>query len=158
MKRIKNNDLRSLAAIYNEQGRAEMYRVLREEYHYRNTTYTMHRMLRTEWLGYDADGDVFRPSQDVLSGSEGTETASDSADGLFPGDAAFLSIEELCACSGAPSAASGSPDPARSSDEELETLVHQLISDRLLEMSRYVTIDTRSRTLAVDQQIGRAHV
>ena len=44
------------------------------------------------------------------------------------------------------------PDPASDSrPAAMEKLVHELISDRLLTLSRYITLDSSTRTILIDQ-------
>ena len=46
---------------------------------------------------------------------------------------------------------SGTEEANRSRPAELEKLVHELISDRLLMLSRYITLDSASRTILIDR-------
>ena len=68
-------------------------------------------------------------------------TCGESGEGLF------LGIEELCALSPAAPA----PGPAAGKHAGLEKLVQELLGDRLLLLSRYITLDSSTRTMMVDQ-------
>ena len=63
------------------------------------------------------------------------------------GEGLFLGIEELCALSPAAPA----PGPAAGKHAGLEKLVQELLGDRLLLLSRYITLDSSTRTMMVDQ-------
>ena len=61
-----------------------------------------------------------------------------------------MDLDELCGTSAG--AAVRQPDPASDSRPvAMEKLVHEQISDRLLTLSRYITRDSSTRTILIDQ-------
>ena len=64
-----------------------------------------------------------------------------------------MSIDDLCAPLATPAAAMGiQPMNERvTRSAAMETLVHELIGDRLLQLSRYVSMDMMSKTIIVDR-------
>ena len=65
-------------------------------------------------------------------------------------DGVFMDLDELCGTTAV--AAARQPDPASDSRPvAMEKLVHELISDRLLTLSRYITLDSSTRTILIDQ-------
>ena len=65
-------------------------------------------------------------------------------------DGVFMDLDELCGTTAV--AAVRQPDPASDSRPvAMEKLVHELISDRLLTLSRYITLDSSTRTILIDQ-------
>ena len=61
-----------------------------------------------------------------------------------------MDLDELCSAP-AVRVPSGTEEANRSRPAELEKLVHELISDRLLMLSRYITLDSASRTILIDR-------
>ena len=61
-----------------------------------------------------------------------------------------MDLDELCGTTAL--AAARQPDPAADTRlAAMEKLVHELISDRLLTLSRYITLDSSTRTILIDQ-------
>ena len=61
-----------------------------------------------------------------------------------------MSIDELCGVP--PKPATGTDDTSKQPQtNSMDALIHTLISDRLLELSRYVTLDVERRTIMIDQ-------
>lgn len=66
-----------------------------------------------------------------------------------------MSIDDLCAPLATPATAMGiQPMNERvTRSVAMETLVHELIGDRLLQLSRYVSMDMMSKTIIVDRTL-----
>lgn len=134
MGKIHDSELGGLAEIYNEKGKKELYLLLTGQHGIKNPTCVFKRMCKTPSLGYDKVQDRF------FTVSEKSE----------PEDV-FMSMEELCAM----------PDPEQSPrsahkhnrNEAMEKMIRDLLGDRLLELSKYVTLDTVSKTLHVDESL-----
>ena len=62
----------------------------------------------------------------------------------------FMSLDELCG-KHLPAQASENQSLRDKPSEAMENLVHTLISDRLLELSRYVWLDPASKMIRVDR-------
>lgn len=64
-------------------------------------------------------------------------------------DKVFMTIDELCSSN---KNMQDSPfEKHTDKNEEMEKLIHELIGDRLLELSKYISINSISRTLIIDQ-------
>lgn len=61
-----------------------------------------------------------------------------------------MDLDELCGRTALSAAHQAEPvtDPRPAA---MERLVHELISDRLLTLSRYITLDSSTRTILIDQ-------
>lgn len=132
---IKETDFPKLVEIYNTKGRREMYDHIRSRYGLKNPYFVLRRLMKSDMYIYDEAQDKFNPKQGYSSGAE------------QPG--LFMSLDELC----------GRQLPMRAEkhslksdqSEAMENLVHTLISDRLLELSRYVWLDPASKMIRVDR-------
>ncbi|MCI6429349.1 MAG: hypothetical protein MSA72_00410 [Lachnospiraceae bacterium] len=80
MKKINDQDLRSLAEKYNSDGKQSMYAYLQAEYGIKNPTCTFKRMKKHSELGYHQETDRFLFDAN-FSVSE---------------DKVFMTIDELC--------------------------------------------------------------
>ena len=87
-----------------------------------------------EELGYMPEQDRFSVQPD-LSGT----------------DCVFMSIEELCTPVVPQTVKLLTGQPAGSRPEAMEKLIRELIGDRLLELSRYVALDSLSKTMIIDK-------
>ena len=65
-------------------------------------------------------------------------------------DSVFMSIEELCTPM-VPQSAKLQTAHADPRLEAMEKLIRELIGDRLLELSRYVALDSLSKTMIIDK-------
>ena len=117
---------------YNSGGRTAAYDYLRSRYGIKHPYFVINRIKDCGKYSYNADIDRFS----IISAS--------AADNVF------MDLEELCATT--------VPIPIRCSAPvtdtrpvAMEKLVHELISDRLLTLSRYITLDSATRTLLIDQ-------
>ena len=135
MMKVPEEDLMQIAAIYNKEGRTAAYDYVRSHYSIKQPYFLIMRL--KEHYGYDENTDRF----DV----EDTNIVAENL---------FMSMDDLCnATKGSALIMNrNSPLEARSSrTEAMEKLVKELISDRLLEISRYVTVDSLSKTILIDR-------
>ena len=133
MIKINNQDLRFLAEKYNSDGKQAMYAYLQSEYGIKNPTCTFKRMKKHPELGYHPEKERF------LFDENSTESE----------DKVFMTIDELCASNKKVKESSVEQRPDKS--KEMEKLIHELIGDRLLELSRYISINSISKTLIIDK-------
>ena len=131
---IKESMFSEIIDLYNTEGKTAAYDLIRSRYGLKHPYNTITRIKQSNRYLYDEDADRFISTD-----------ASASAESVFMG------LDELCGTSVSVS----SPKPAgpdkidRSS--AMEKLVRELMSDRLLMLSRYITLDTSSRTVLIDQ-------
>ena len=117
---------------YNSGGKTAAYDYLRSEYGIKHPYFVIKRIKECGKYLYDADTDHF----------SGIDTSV--ADGVF------MNLDELCGTTAV--TAVRQPDPVSDSrPAAMEKLVHELISDRLLTLSRYITLDSSTRTILIDQ-------
>ena len=129
MIKINNQDLRFLAEKYNSDGKQAMYAYLQSEYGIKNPTCTFKRMKKHPELGYHPETDRF------LFDENSTESE----------DKVFMTIDELCASNKNVKVSPVEQQPDKSKEME------KLIGDRLLELSRYISINSISKTLIIDK-------
>ena len=129
MKKIDDKDIETLIEIYNEFGKKELYSQLKEKYGIKNPTCILKRMKKNPDHVYDQSRDKFEDniaSEDI-----------------------FMSMEELC------SPVVLKHEEVRPAVDQrpaaMEKLIHELIGDRLLELTKYITIDSVSKSIIIDQ-------
>ena len=133
MIKINKQELRLLAERYNSDGKQAMYAFLQTEYGIKNPTCTFKRMKKHTELGYNPETDRFL--------FDNKSCASE--------DKVFMTIDELCAPN---KNTQDNPFKKRTDNsEEMEKLIHELIGERLLELSRYISINSISKTPIVDK-------
>ena len=117
---------------YNTGGKTAAYDYLRSQYGIKHPYFVINRIKKCGKYPYDIDTDHF------------SETDDNTADGVF------MDLEELCGTT-AP-AEIRQTDPVKDArPAAMEKLVHELISDRLMTLSRYITLDSSTRTILIDQ-------
>ena len=129
---ISENMFPEIVEMYNSQGKSVVFDMIRSKYGIKRPYFVLRRIKASDRYTYDEDNDRFICTQD--------STADD----------VFMNLDELCGVS----AADHTDTAAQSSEAQLpamEKLVNELISDRLLTLSRYITLDTSSRTVLIDQ-------
>lgn len=135
MMKVPEENLMQIAGIYNREGRTAAYDYVRSHYSIKQPYFLILRL--KEHYGYDENTDKF----DV----EDTNIVSENL---------FMSMDELCSAAKSNALvlnrnSQSEAKPSRA--EELEKLVKELISDRLLEISRYITVDSLSKTILIDR-------
>ena len=134
MVKISDHDLPEIARLYNNSGKDAMYKHLRETYGIKNPWFVLSRMKKAPVLGYDAESDRF------------TAEACDQAD-----ENLFMTMDELCSPMKPQHVTTSKQNQCEQKAEAMEALVKQLIGDRLLELSKYVVLDTINKTMLVDK-------
>jgi len=117
---------------YNSGGKTAAYDYLRCQYGIKHPYFVINRIKECGKYSYNEDTDQF------------SYTDSSSGDGVF------MDLDELCDRTALSTARKMQPvtDPRPAA---MERLVHELISDRLLTLSRYITLDSSTRTILIDQ-------
>lgn len=117
---------------YNSGGRTAAYDYLRSRYGIKHPYFVIKRIKECGEYSYNVNTDQF------------------SVTGKSAADSVFMDLDELCAIT--VSAMACRTDPAADTRSmSMEKLVHELISDRLLTLSRYITLDSSTRTILLDQ-------
>lgn len=130
---IKEDMFPEITDKYNREGRSAACAMLREEYGIRRPDKVIARIRKSAAYSYDAAADRF------------------TCPGPDPEEAGiFLGLDGLCNPVPVPP---GSTASACGKAVEMEKLVQELIGDRLLALSRYITMDTSSRTVLVDRSL-----
>lgn len=129
---VREEQFPEIIGWYNSRGKKAAYGLIREKYAIRNPGNIVKRIKKCGKYVYDPDEDCFR------------ESVTGTSDNIFIG------LDELCGKT------STGVSPHKDNDagdkaSAMEKLVHELISDRLLAMSRYVTMDPSARTILIDQ-------
>ena len=123
-----------LVELYNSEGRTALYDLLRSKYGMKQPYFVLQRIKDSDRFEYDSEADCF------------SATAGCAADDVF------MDLDDLC--SGQIIKKSASSDTANDlppRKSALEQLVNELINDRLLTLSKYITMDSASRTILIDQ-------
>lgn len=127
---IQESVFPEIVECYNGKGKSAAHTLLREKYGIRNPGNIIKRIRNCGKYSYDPETDRF------------SEPVAEDA-GLFMG------LDELCGGTAIkPAEAESSVADSRAAT--MERLVHELISDRLLTLSRYITLDTATRTILID--------
>ena len=134
MKKLNKDERIQLAGIYNTEGKKKMYEVLREKYLISNPSQVFAVMKKAPYLLYDAKLDRF----DIKD----LETNEANI---------FLDIDSLCSGKGKTIKTSNTAKDEHTVYKSMESLVQELIGERLLTLSQYVTLDTNSKILHLDK-------
>ena len=134
--KVSENDFSDIVSYYNENGKSATYCFLRKTYNLKNPRYILTRIERSKRYRYDSVSDRY----------ELVEQASETS--------LFMSIDELCLSASAEKESVANVTSARST--AMEKLVQELIGDRLLELTRYITMNSAGKTIAVDQTSMKA--
>lgn len=135
MMKVPKEALIPIAQLYNRDGRTATYDYLRSTYAIKQPYFLIVRL---------KDKFVYNETEDRF---DVCETANNNPDDLF------LSLDELCPYKPANAKKVENQKHAALTDrtEATEKLIKELLSDRLLEISRYITIDSLSRTIRIDK-------
>lgn len=126
---VSKADFPAIIEIYNRDGRQAAYEHIKETYGLKRPYFLISRIIKDPDCHYNRESDSF-------------EADSSTAENDI-----FMSLDELCK---EKSAENMAVDQRRTDTRTMEKLVQELISDRLLELSRYITLETSSRTIIVD--------
>ena len=131
---IREEMFPEIVAEYNSGGKTAAYDLIRSKYGIKQPCFVVSRIKNSNKYAYNSETDCLE------------ETSDNAADEVF------MSLEDLCQPS-----ASGHQERITdmpiidSRSAAMEKLVHELISDRLLTMSRYIALDTSTKTILIDQ-------
>lgn len=125
---IGNEDLLELAQIYNKDGKKELFNQIRNKYEIKNASALFSRMKKNKTLNYDIQKNRFCLETEEI------------------GENLFLSLEDLC-----PSFPVNKSAVSATNNAAMEKMVKELIEDRLLELSKYVTINSFSKQIVIDK-------
>lgn len=131
--KVKDEDLKELAELYNNQGKKAVYALLDSKYGVKNPYFVLRRMYESQDLAYNAEADQFRTDE-----MQSTENI-------------FMSMEELCSPVITQHVSSKEQQELDSRPAAMDKLIRELIGDRLLELNKYVTIDSLSKRIIVDK-------
>ena len=121
-----------IVKLYNSSGRRSAYDYLRDIHGIKNPYFVINRIRKCGKYTYHPDTDQF------------LEPDKSTADSIF------MDLDELCGTSiAATDSPVGSTVDTRSA--AMEKLIHELLSDRLMTLSRYITLDSSTRTILIDQ-------
>lgn len=129
---VKEEAFPGITEVYNTDGKAAAYALLRSKYGVKNPFFVISRIKESKDYTYDPENDRF------------TGPVMDGADSVF------MDLDELCSPA-VSTTARQKPPVMDSRPAAMEKLVHELISDRLLALSHYITLDSSSRMLYIDQ-------
>jgi len=132
---VPREEFPAIVNIYNTEGRSGAYDYIRSKYGVKNPYFVVQRLNKCENYTYDGETDKF-----IATKMSKTESL-------------FLSLDTLCGNHTAESETSS--DSISEKSEAMEKLVKELISDRLLEISCYITIDTIGKAIYVDSNTIR---
>ena len=133
MRKMNKSERISLAELYNTEGKQRLYQVLREQYEIVNPSCTFSSMKKAPYLQYDAEKDRFMVN----------ETEQRESD-------IFLDIEALCSRKSGKNRSLQTTEP-ESAHKSMDTLIQELIGDRLLTLSQYVSLDASAKVLRLDE-------
>lgn len=127
---VNESDFPAIVDIYNRNGNSSAQKYIRETYGMVNSSYVIKRIKNSKSFKYDKDNDRFV-----------TESINDESK-------LFMNLDELCE--------TNIQKPIQpeinveGKKDAMESLIKELISDRLLELSRYIVMDTSNRTIMID--------
>lgn len=129
---VKEELFPEIVETYNREGKKAAYDLIRGRYGLKNPYFVISRIKRASGYEYDPVSDCF------------FERKAETDESIF------MDLDELCMPSVKPEGTIAGMIPDERT-EALEKLVHELISDRLLILSRYITVDSSNRTIMIDQ-------
>ena len=127
---VSKADFPAIIEIYNRDGRQAAYEHIKEAYGLKRPYFLISRIIKDPDYRYNREADIFE--------TDGTSAEKDI----------FMSLDELCREKTVEENVANAQHKAET--RTMEKLVQELISDRLLELSRYITLETASRTIIVD--------
>lgn len=132
MRVIDESDFPAIVEIFNRDGRKAANAYIRTNYRLKNPWAVISRIRRTPGYEYDEANNRF-----IMPYKHNEEQI-------------FMSIDDLCENKKSQPEKTGDAVNPRNT-VSMENLIHELISDRLLELSRYVTLEASSRTILIDR-------
>jgi len=135
--KVTSDKYPEIIEVYNTEGKTAAYDLIRSRYGIKNPTCVMKRIKSNASLGYNNETDRF-----VASIQNETEI--------------FMNLNDLCENRAATSISAERFLNQNDRVKALEGMVHSLISDRLLELSKYVLLDPISKRILVDKSSMQA--
>ena len=132
MLKVSNEALIGVVEVYNNEGRTAAYNLLRRQYGVKNPYFIKKRIAKDPRFEYD-------PERDCYLVKDLTET-----------DHLFMSIEELCSPVLPQRIQTSEKHLIDNRSADMEKLIQELLGDRLLELSRFITLDSLSKTMIID--------
>ena len=131
--KVSNEALIGVVQVYNDEGRSAAYDLLRSQYGVKNPYFIRKRIDKDPRFEYDPDRDCYL------------------VNGLNEANHLFMSIEELCSPVVPQRVQTSEQHLVDNRPADMEKLIQKLLGDRLLELSRYITLDSLSKTMIIDQ-------
>ena len=129
---IREEMFPEIVECYNREGRTAANKLMRNKYGISNTYFVMKRIKNSGRFLYNHETDSF----------SGVDSPSS--------ENVFMNLEELCENQKS-NINKNIMEVYNGRSEAMEKLVQELVSDRLLALSRYIVMDTSTRTIIVDQ-------
>lgn len=121
-----------IVELYNSSGRTAASDYLRNQFGIKNPYFVIKRIKLSSRYTYNPENDRFEESEKSNE------------------DNVFMNLDELCGNSVVETQQHSQTMPD-SRPAAMEKLVHELVSDRLLMLSKYVVLDSLARTVFIDQ-------
>lgn len=134
MKKVNKDDRIQLAHVYNTEGKVQMYAILKDKYHIGNPSQVLACMKKAPYLSYDAEIDHFNVKDSEINEAN-----------------IFLDIDALCSKKEKRTKTGTMISDENSVHKSMESLIQELIGERLLILSQYVSLDTTGKILRLDK-------
>ncbi|UYO63636.1 hypothetical protein LNN31_04320 [Acetobacterium wieringae] len=131
--KVSKEALIRVVQVYNDEGRSAAYDLLRSQHGIKNPYFIRKRIDGDPRFEYDPDQDRYLINDDVVS------------EGLF------MSIDELCSPAVSQHVQPAEKNLSDTRPADMEKLIQKLLGDRLLELSKYITLESSSKTMILDQ-------
>ena len=131
--RITDDELKKLAELYNSEGKQAVYEVIKTKFNIKNPYQVVNRMRNKPSLYYNEEKDFF-----------------DIGNTVQP-ESIFMTMEELCSPNVPHHITRKEQEEIDSRPAAMDKLIRELIGDRLLELNKYVTIDSLSKRIIIDK-------
>lgn len=131
--KVKDEYLKELAEMYNSDGKQAVYELLRTRFNIKNPYFVLRRMCENPELSYNSEKDCFDTAE-----IKNTENV-------------FMSMEELCSPIVPQHISCKAQEEIDSRPAAMDKLIRELIGDRLLELNKYITIDSLSKRIIIDK-------
>lgn len=129
--KVDESDFGEIVSVFNTNGRKAALQYIREKFDMNYPGTVLKRIENSSEYSYDKSSRQFI----INACNDGSEL--------------FLSMDELCGKSAKASTIGTHTDAQR--EAALERLTRDLIKDRLLELSKYIMLDSVSRTIIIDR-------
>lgn len=131
--RITDDELKKLAELYNSEGKRAVYEVIKTKFNIKNPYQVVNRMRNKPSLYYNEEKDFF-----------------DIGNTVQP-ESIFMTMEELCSPIVPHHITMKEQEEIDSRPAAMDKLIRELMGDRLLELNKYVTIDSLSKRIIIDK-------